>query len=75
MLLQHDHPVGVFDPGLCRLCARHAGLLDHHRRVQEERAHLQRLEREARRAGTQAALALWASGLAVLLATIVLLQG
>ena len=33
---QQHHEPGMFDAGLCRACARQAGLLDHHRRVQQE---------------------------------------
>jgi hypothetical protein len=29
MLIEHDHPPSLFDPGHCRPCARHAGLVDH----------------------------------------------
>ncbi len=34
ILTRHHHKPGLFDPGHCRACARQAGLLDHHWRVQ-----------------------------------------
>jgi hypothetical protein len=36
MLIEHQHPPGVFDPGHCRDCAHEADLLDHYHRVQRE---------------------------------------
>jgi hypothetical protein len=64
MSIGHPHPPGLFDAGHCRTCARQAGLLDHHDRVQGE---------EARRRQASA-YALWALGSSgVLLATLALL--
>jgi hypothetical protein len=40
MLIQHQHKPEEFDPGHCRTCAREAGLLDHHDRVQREETRL-----------------------------------
>jgi hypothetical protein len=38
MLIDHDHPPGLFDAGHCWACARQAGLLDHYDRVQDQEA-------------------------------------
>jgi hypothetical protein len=35
MLIDHDHPPGLFDAGHCWACAHQAGLLDHYDRVQD----------------------------------------
>jgi hypothetical protein len=75
MLGQHHHEPGVFDAGHCRACARHAGLLDHYRRVQQEEAALGEAHAWARAARRHASVALWSSGVAILLAVVVLLTG
>jgi hypothetical protein len=38
MLIDHDHPPGLFDAGQCWTCARQAGMLDHYDRVQDQEA-------------------------------------
>jgi hypothetical protein len=75
MLGQHHHEPGVFDAGHCRACARQAGLLDHYRRVQQEEAALREAHGWARAAHRRASLALWSSGVAILLAVFALLSG
>jgi hypothetical protein len=40
MLIDHDHPPGLFDAGHCWACAHQAGLLDHYDRVQDQEANL-----------------------------------
>jgi hypothetical protein len=40
MLIDHDHPPGLFDAGHCWACARQARLLDHYERVQDQEADL-----------------------------------
>jgi hypothetical protein len=72
---QHHHEPGVFDTGYCWACARQAGLLDHHRRVQQEEASLQETWEWACTARRFAILALGSSGAAILLAAIALLTG
>jgi hypothetical protein len=75
LLTKHDHASGTFDPGHCWDCARLAGLVDHYQYVQRE----ERLLREARGWGREARLyaifALCSSGIAILLAAIVLVTG
>jgi hypothetical protein len=73
MLTEHHHEAGVFDAGHCRACARQTGLLDHYRRVQQEEATLQETHWWARVAHRRAAVALWSSGAAILLAVVALL--
>ena len=64
MSIGHLHPPGVFDAGHCRACARQAGLLDHHDRVQGEEARLRRTLAHARAAHRYA---LWALGSSVVM--------
>ena len=57
MLAEHQHKPGAFDPGHCRDCARHVGLLDHQHRVQREpqvRSDAQGWARQARRDAVRA---------------------
>jgi hypothetical protein len=75
MLVGHQHEPGVFDPGHCRSCARHAGLLDHYRQVQQQEATLREAHAWARAARRRADVALWSSGAAILLAAIAMLHG
>lgn len=75
MLIEHEHTVDEFDPGHCWTCAREAGLLDHYRRVQREERALGQTHRWARLARRHAIAALWASGVANLLAVIALFMG
>jgi hypothetical protein len=75
MLAGHQHQPGVFDADHCRACARHAGLLDHYRRVQQEEAALREAHGWARAARRHASVALWSSGVAILLAVFALLSG
>jgi hypothetical protein len=75
MLVGHQHEPGVFDAGHCRACARQAGLLDHYRRVQQQEATLGEAHGWARAARRHASVALWSSGVAILLAVVALLAG
>ena len=75
MPIQHHHPLGIFDAGHCQACARQAGLLDHYRRVQQEEAALWEAHGWARAARRRASVALWSSGVAILLAVFALLSG
>ena len=75
MLGQHHHEPGVFDAGHCRACARQAGLLDHYRRGQQEEAALREAHGWASAARRRASVALWSSGVAILLAVVALLSG
>ena len=74
MLIEHDHPPSLFDPGHCRPCARQAGLLDHYDRVQREEARLWQARAWAA-AGRYAIWALGSSGVGILLALLALLSG
>jgi hypothetical protein len=40
MLIDHDHPPGLFDAGHCWACAHQAGMLDHYDRVQDQETNL-----------------------------------
>ena len=40
MLIDHDHPPGLFDAGHCWACAHEAGMLDHYDRVQDQETNL-----------------------------------
>jgi hypothetical protein len=73
MSIGHPHPLGVFDAGHCRACARQAGLLDHYHRVQDEEARLGGTVAYARAAHRYALWALGSSGVGVLLAAVALL--
>ena len=53
MLIDHDHPPGLFDAGHCWACARQAGLLDHYDRVQDQETNLRQAREWA---------AIWALG-------------
>ena len=75
MLIDHQHQPGVFDPGHCRNCAREADLLDHYHRVQHEEQTVKQAHRRAWQARRNATLALWSSGIGILLAAIALLTG
>lgn len=75
MLIDHQHQPGVFDPGHCRNCAREADLLDHYHRVQHEEQTVKQAHWRAWQARRNATLALWSSGIGILLATIALLTG
>jgi hypothetical protein len=75
MLVGHQHKPGVFDADPGRACARQAGLLDHYRQVQQQEAALREAHRWARAARRRASVALWSSGVAILLAVVVLLAG
>jgi hypothetical protein len=75
VLTAHDHPAELFDPGHCRSCARHAGLLDHYDRVQREEARLCQNMVWAHRAYRYASWALWASVAAVVLVVANLFTG
>jgi hypothetical protein len=75
MLVGHHHDPGVFDAGHCRACARQAGLLDHYWQVQQEEAALRAAHGWARAARRRASVALWSSGVAILLAIVALLSG
>jgi hypothetical protein len=75
MLVGHQHEPGVFDADHCRACARQAGLLDHYRRVQQQEATLREAHGLASAARQRASVALWSSGVAILLAVVVLLAG
>lgn len=72
MLMGHQHEPGVFDAGHCRACARQAGLLDHYRWVQQEKAALRQAHGWALEASRRASVALWWSSIALLLAAIAL---
>jgi hypothetical protein len=73
MLVRHYHQPGVFDAGHCRACAREAGLLDHYRRVQQEEVTLRQAHAWVVEARRRAGVALWSSGVALLLAAVALL--
>ena len=75
MLTEHQHQPGVFDPGHCRDCARDSDLLDHYHHVQRQELALREAHQWARQGRRHAALALWSSGVGVLLAAIALLTG
>jgi hypothetical protein len=75
MLIEHDHPPSLFDPGQCRPCARQAGLLDHYDRVQREEARLRQAWAWAEAARRYAIGALGSSGVGILLALLALLWG
>src|SRR4029453_15536867 len=40
MLIDHDHPPGLFDAGHCWACAHQGGMLDHYDRVQDQETNL-----------------------------------
>jgi hypothetical protein len=73
MSIGHPHPLGVFDAGHRRTCARQVGLLDHYDRVQAEEARLRRTVAYARAARRYGLWALGSSGVGVPLATLALL--
>ena len=73
MLIDHDHPPGLFDAGHCWACARQAGLLDHYDRVQGQEANLRQAREWAWAAHRYAIWALGSSGIGVLLAAAALL--
>jgi hypothetical protein len=75
MLIEHDHPPSLFDPGHCRPCARQAGLLDHFDRVQREEVRLWQMRALAAAARRYAIWALGSSGVGILLALLALLSG
>jgi hypothetical protein len=75
MLVGHHHEPGVFDAGHCWVCARQAGLLDHYRRVQQQEAAQGEAHGLASAARRHASVALWSSGVAILLAVVALLTG
>jgi hypothetical protein len=75
ILVQHHHEPGVFDADHCWACARQAGLLDHYWQVQQEEAALRAAHGWARAARRRASVALWSSGVAILLAIVALLSG
>ena len=75
MLIEHDHPPSLFDPGHCRPCARQAGLLDHYHRVQREETNLRQAIASAEGAGRYGIWALVSSGVGLLLALVALLTG
>jgi hypothetical protein len=75
MLMGHQHEPGVFDASHCRACARQVGLLDHYRRVQQEKAALRQAHAWSLEASRRASMALWSSGAAILLAAVALLSG
>ena len=71
---KYAHPPGVFDPAGCRSCAREAGLLDYHNRVQHEERRLAEAQELAHRAYRYALWGLGSSGVGVLLAMAALLS-
>jgi hypothetical protein len=73
MLIQHRHTPEEFDPGHCRTCARQAGLLDHHDRVQREETRLRQARAWAHAARRYALWALCSLGGSILLAAVALL--
>ena len=73
MLIDHDHPPGLFDAGHCWACARQAGLLDHYDRVQDQETNLRQAREWAWAAHRYAIWALGSSGIAVLTAAAALL--
>lgn len=75
MLTKHDHALGTFDPGHCWDCAQRAGLMDHYRYVQREERLLKEAHEWGRQARLHAIFALCFSGIAILLAAIVLQTG
>jgi hypothetical protein len=75
MLVGHHHEPGVFDADHCWACARQAGLLDHYRRVQQQEATLGEAHGLASAARRHASVALWSSGVAILLAVVAVLTG
>ncbi len=75
MLIEHDHEPSLFDPGHRRPCARQAGLLDHHDRVQRQEARLRQARAWAAAARRYAIGALGSSGVRILLALLALLSG
>jgi hypothetical protein len=75
MLTEHQHQPGVFDPGHCRDCARDSDLLDHYHHVRRQGQTLRQAHRWARQGRRHAALALWSSGVGVLVAAVALLTG
>ncbi len=75
MLLEHNHRPSVFDPGHCRPCAHHAGLLDHYHRVQQEETRLRQAIASADGAVRCSIWALVSSGAGLLLALLALLTG
>jgi hypothetical protein len=75
MLVEHAHKPGEFDPGHCRDCARETDLLDHYWHVQRQERAAKDSYRWARHAHRRAIGALWASGIAILLAVAALVTG
>jgi hypothetical protein len=75
MLIEHDHPPSLFDPGHCRPCARQAGLVDHYDRVQRGAARLGQTWASAAAARRYAIWALGSSGIGILLALLAWLTG
>jgi hypothetical protein len=75
MLIEHQRKAGAFDPGRCRDCARQAGLLGHHHRVQRQQQVIWEAQGWARQAHSYAIRAIWAFGIGLLLAAIALVTG
>jgi hypothetical protein len=68
MLIDHDHPPGRFDAGHCWACARQAGMLDHHDRVQDQEINLRQAREWAWAAHRYAIWAMGSSAVGILLA-------
>jgi hypothetical protein len=75
MPIKHAHPLGRFDPGHCRDCARETDLLGYYWQVQREEQTLNEANRSARLAHRYARWALWCSGIGIVLAVVALLTG
>jgi hypothetical protein len=73
MLIDHDHPPGLFDGGHCGAGARQAGLLDHYDRVQDQETNLRQARQWAWAAHRYAIWALGSSATGILLAPAALL--
>jgi hypothetical protein len=63
MLIDHDHPPGLFDAGHCWASAHQAGLLDHYDRVQDQETNLRQAREWAWAAHRYAIWALGSSGI------------
>jgi hypothetical protein len=76
-MLTHEyaHRPGVFDPAGCRSCAREAGLLDYHERVQREERQLHEAQVSASRAHRYALFGLGAATVSFLLAVATVVSG
>ena len=73
MLIDHDHPPGLFDAGHRWACAQQAGMLDHHDRVQTRKPTSARPGEWASATLRYATWALGSSAIGVLLAAAALL--